>query len=222
LYSNKPREEWAIDKAQRNFVQTQETGSTTIATTTSTESSQNSESTRTSNGCAGTHLQYGFAQADVMKKWILLDNQSSVTVFLNKDLVSNIQPTEDTLNLHTNGGVLTTYMKCDIPHWGEAWFASNGITNIFSYVEMAKKYKITSDSSIDNALQYTYQIDLKSWIMDSMYLFQSNTETVNFYQALKKIKIYTLPINLKGLKKPEMYTMPLGHLVLMISKPYYA
>jgi hypothetical protein len=46
---------------------------------------------------------------------------------------------------------LTTNLKCDIPHWGEAWFASNGITNIFSYAEMAKKYKITSDSSIDNA-----------------------------------------------------------------------
>ena len=55
------------------------------------------------------------------------------------------------MNLHTNGGVLTTNLKCDIPHWGEAWFAPNGITNIFSYSEMAKKYKITSDSSIDKA-----------------------------------------------------------------------
>jgi hypothetical protein len=79
-------------------------------------------------------------------------------VFSNKDLVSNIRPTEDTLNLHTNGGILTTNLKCDIPHWGEAWFASNGITNIFSYAEMAKTYKITSDSSIDKAFTDTYLI----------------------------------------------------------------
>ena len=151
-FKNKPREEWAIHKSQQNFAQAQETGSSTNPTSTpSTDQTQSSESTRTSNGWAGTHIQYGFAQVDTMQKWILLDNQSSVTVFSNKDLVTNIRTTQDTLNLHTNGGVLTTNLKCDIPHWGEAWFAPNGITNIFSYSEMAKKYKITSDSSIDTA-----------------------------------------------------------------------
>ena len=150
-FKNKPREEWAMHKSQQNFAQAQETGSSTNPTSTpSTDQTQSSESTRT-NGWAGTRIQYGFAQVDTMQKWILLDNQSSVTVFSNKDLVTNIRTTQDTLNLHTNGGVLTTNLKCDIPHWGEAWFAPNGITNIFSHSEMAKKYKITSDSSIDTA-----------------------------------------------------------------------
>jgi hypothetical protein len=151
-FKNKPREEWAIHKAQKNFVQTQESGPTATPNSTSTtEQSSSTDSARVSNGWAGTHINYGFAQADVMQKWILLDNQSSVTVFSNKDLVKNIRATTDTLNLYTNGGILSTNLKCDIPQWGEAWFAPDGITNIFSYAEMAKRYRITSDSAADKA-----------------------------------------------------------------------
>ena len=86
-----------------------------------------------------------------MQDWILLDNQSSVTVFSNKELVENIWETDDTLTLYTNGGVLTTNQKCDIPQWGEAWFAPDGLTNIFSFAEMAARYRVTSDSAAENA-----------------------------------------------------------------------
>jgi hypothetical protein len=94
---------------------------------------------------------FGFAQSYDMQDKILLDNQSSVTVFSNKELVENIRDTNDTLTLHTNGGVLTTNQKCDIPQWGEALFAPDGLTNIFSYAEMAERYKITTDSEVENA-----------------------------------------------------------------------
>jgi hypothetical protein len=35
-------------------------------------------------------------------------------VFSQKDMISNIQPTEDTLTLDTYGRILTTHIKCDI------------------------------------------------------------------------------------------------------------
>jgi hypothetical protein len=66
-------------------------------------------------------------------------------------LVSNIRESDETLELHTNGGILTTNLKCDVPQWGEAWYNPKVITNIFSYSNMKQKYTITSDSAIDNA-----------------------------------------------------------------------
>ena len=48
-----------------------------------------SESSGSQSGWAGAHIQLQFhQQAFQMRDWILLDNQSSVTVFCNKDMVS--------------------------------------------------------------------------------------------------------------------------------------
>jgi hypothetical protein len=151
-YKNKPREEWAITKSQQSHVQSNEAVSTiTASQLSSTDQSPNTEVPSATSGWAGAHVLYGFVQSDMMQNCILLDNQSSVTVFSNKELVENIHATDDTPKLYTNGGTLTTNLKCNIPEWGEAWFAPNGITNIFSYAEMAKRYRITSDSSVEKA-----------------------------------------------------------------------
>jgi hypothetical protein len=44
---------------------------------------------------AGAHIKYEFVQTDQMNKLIMLDNQSSVTIFSKKDLVENIRDTQD-------------------------------------------------------------------------------------------------------------------------------
>jgi hypothetical protein len=155
-FKNKPREEWAIHRHQQSFARSsgssnESTTAATVSTSQSTLSNQVSETSRTATRWAGAHIRFDFAQTYDMQDWILLDNQSSVTVFSNKELVENIRDTNVTLTLHTNGGVLTTSQKCDIPQWGKAWFASDGLTNIFSYAEMAERYKITTDSEVENA-----------------------------------------------------------------------
>jgi hypothetical protein len=60
-----------------------------------------------------------FYQASAMHNWILLDNQSSTTIFCNSDIVNNICNTDETLSLTTNAGVLTTNKKADLPGCGE-------------------------------------------------------------------------------------------------------
>jgi hypothetical protein len=94
------------------------------------------------NVCAGKHIEYGICQTETMRNWVLLDNQSSATVFCNKDMVSNIHIPKngESLELHTNGAIMITKLKCDIPNFGEAWFNLEATTDIFSYPEMAKKY----------------------------------------------------------------------------------
>ena len=90
-----------------------------------------------------------------MRWWILQDNQSSVSLFYNPDLVSNIW-TADTgdMLLSTNGGLLVTKNKADVPEWGEVWYNAKAITNIFSFAEMADSiYKITYNSANGDAFQ---------------------------------------------------------------------
>jgi hypothetical protein len=94
-------------------------------------------------GWAGVHIAMQFQQVygSQMKYWILLDNQSSINIFCNRDMVTSIQKSNVEMELLTNGGVLKIHHKApDLPGWGEVWFHEKAITNILSYAEMADKY----------------------------------------------------------------------------------
>jgi hypothetical protein len=81
-----------------------------------------------------------------------LNNESTVTIFGNPNMVNNIYETsEKPLYLITNTGVLLTTQKATVPRWGEVWFNSQAITSIFSCAEMAKHHCITYDSNIEDA-----------------------------------------------------------------------
>ena len=88
----------------------------------STPASNYNENTQSeSEGWAGMHHQ--LYQQENMKDWILLDNESPVTIFCNPDMVEDIQDMKyESLDLVTNAGILRTTQKATIPGWGRAWF----------------------------------------------------------------------------------------------------
>jgi hypothetical protein len=79
-------------------------------------------------------VNYGFTDASSLpfdlRDVILLDNQSTVDLFYNPDLVSNIRETDEAYDVHGNGGDLTTYKKGYIENYGDVSFDDNAITNI--------------------------------------------------------------------------------------------
>jgi hypothetical protein len=85
-----------------------------------------------------------------LKNWILLDNQSTIDIFCNKNLLSKIHQVNDEMSIETNGGILSTNMKGFLQNYGEVWYHPNAITNILSLNNIKNKYRVTYDSEKDN------------------------------------------------------------------------
>ena len=77
---------------------------------------------------AGTTLtQYGYmlAQTNVVgidPAWILLDSQSTFSVFNNKAMLSNIRPSAHVLRALTNGGHQDSRMVGEFKNLGTVWY----------------------------------------------------------------------------------------------------
>ena len=101
--------------------------------------------------------EFSFAQAAtghnlIPRTWILLDSQSTVSVFNNPALLSNIRPSPTVLRVHTNGGTQLSTKIGHVKNFGDVWYNQNSLANILSMAEVRKKCRITMDTSVEAAM----------------------------------------------------------------------
>ena len=110
-----------------------------------------------------TLVQYAFmlAQAGttgIDPNWILLDSQSTISVFCNPAMLENIRKSDRVLRAITNGGHQDSDMISDFPNLGEVWYNERSIANILSLADVRKVCRVTMDSSDDPAL-HVHRLD---------------------------------------------------------------
>jgi hypothetical protein len=84
--------------------------------------------------------------------WILLDNQSTVDVFSNGNLLTDIRQGTESMEIHCNAGIANTNLVGELAGYGTVWYHPNGIANILSLSRVKERgYHVTYDSNGGNS-----------------------------------------------------------------------
>ena len=76
----------------------------------------------------------------------MIDNQSTVDLFYNSDLLTNIREVDDYIIVHCNAGNIKVQMMGDLPGYGAVWYYEDGIANILSLFRVSLRFHVQYDS----------------------------------------------------------------------------
>ena len=71
-----------------------------------------------------------------MRKVIILDNQSSASLFSNEALVTKVKDENKTLRIYTNAGNMGTSKTAEVTAFGRVWFDKRAIANIIAWIQI--------------------------------------------------------------------------------------
>jgi hypothetical protein len=140
----------------------------------------------TTTGTTLVQHAFNFAQTlgapGIDTNWILLDSQSTISVFKNPNMLRNIRKSDRVLRAITNGGFQDSVMVGDFPNLGEVWYNCDSIANILSLADVRKVCRVTMDS-FDGPTINVHRLD--SSIMQfhehasGLYVYNTNSVTNN-------------------------------------------
>ena len=159
-----PKDKWHINKVKeakqyQNMVQEiEKTMNEDIRSTTASDNASvgTSSLTMSTNTREKKWHFFSFSQQDLqeqedMENTMILDSGSSIDLFCNASWLQDIKVSRESIDLSTNAGPLHVNKLGTLPAYGEVPFNRNAVTNIMSLAQAADKYKVTYDSSIDDA-----------------------------------------------------------------------
>jgi len=238
-----PKEEWAVNKMQnkavQQYMQNRRTPSSSLSVITEDGSVDNSESDDTARtpvtkgttmsqrsqehetsidwmGVQLAHEQgvtFSQAKMEHMREWLLLDSQSTIDSFCNKDFVKDIRRAKTPMQLATNAGTTTLKWKADANSWGEVWFDENSMTNIFSLANMEDRYRVTYDSAVESAfVVHTEKGPIKFHRgPEGLYYLKMTPKAKQFLETITENKSFCTPREIDAAKKARNLLRSLGN-----------
>ena len=86
-----------------------------------------------------------------LRDYILIDTGSTVDTMMNPDFVTDIKASKNKLAMSTNAGVKEITLRANMKGYGNVWYDTNQIANIFSFGRPADKYKVKYNSEKEDA-----------------------------------------------------------------------
>ena len=83
-----------------------------------------------------------------LRKVILLDNQSTMDLICNADMVVKIFKSKSTMHVRSNGGSMKVTQQAELKGYHKpVWFSKEAITNIIALKNIIQQYRVTYNSS---------------------------------------------------------------------------
>ena len=130
---------------------------------------------------------------------IILDNGSTTGLFHDAKLLDSVRVAKEGINIATNGGVLSTNLKGNVPGYGDVWYDPRAIANIFSLFEMIKLYRVTFDSWKENAFLVHKKDGIAKFVCNDhgLYVFKVSRDYRDTKEELSHL-VDTVAENRKG------------------------
>jgi Zinc knuckle len=126
-----------------------------------------------------------YACKSISKDWILLDSQSSISVFNNALMLTNIRESPQPVIVKTNGGCQTSSQIGDFRNLGWVWYNPGSIANILSLSHVSRVCRVTFDSAIEPTMVIHK--------MDGTYMrFKQHTGGLYYYDTKEQQNVLPL------------------------------
>jgi len=100
------------------------------------------------------HRIDGNASHVIPKHWIILDSASSIDLFVNPQLLTDIRVADNPITITSNAGEVTVDQHARLDGYPErVWYHPNRAANVLSLHNIAKHFTITYNSSEENAMR---------------------------------------------------------------------
>ena len=160
LKDSVPKEKWVINQMNSHFQQARVTAQQCTLTSPRSSSDDGTVASdpvrRNSDWTGVQHFQVELSMNQVYQlsendKEIILDNGSTMSLFRDPSLVSDVAMATWPIEIATNAGRRIVTHKAKADGFGQVWYNEDAIANIFSLKDLIKKHKVTFDSSKENA-----------------------------------------------------------------------
>jgi hypothetical protein len=151
-----------------------------------------------------------------LKDVILLDSQSTVSVFCNEDFVVDIKKSKSPLILQSNGGSLRLHKTAVFKELGlKVWYSSRAITNILPLAVIQQQYPVTYNRKLGTefVVHRTQHglTDMIFWMhLSGLHYYDPVEEGFVFIETVEQNKLAINKHKLKGAEKARSLYAGLG------------
>jgi hypothetical protein len=146
---------------------------------------EDKEEHQTETALMTLHVVLAVMKVEINPMWILCDNESTVDIFKNRQMVTNIYTTSNPIQLKgIKGNTIHVEEEGDLLGYGTVYFNENVTANVLSFYNMAKKFKsLTYDNTKRDAFVVTRDDD-------STFEFIPSPDGLYYYDFSNCVKQY--------------------------------